>query len=105
MRVDCRVFAQDLIPHKFLRAKDHYGIFDRHGRDNLILIWRVEHKASTSVSLAIWKARNSTGSIPLYKEGLSSNEQLKKSLIKEIQQGKARPAKIVRKQGFIFIWL
>ena len=38
MRVDCREFAQDLVLHKFLSAEDHYVIFDRHGRDNLILI-------------------------------------------------------------------
>ena len=105
MRVDCRVFAQDLILHKFLRAEGHYVIIDRHGRDNLILIWRVEHRASTSMSLTIWKARNSTGSIPLKREGVSSYDQLKKSLIKDTLQGKARPAKIVQKQGFIFIWL
>ena len=35
MRVDCRVFAQDLVLHKFLRAEDHQFLI---GRDNLILI-------------------------------------------------------------------
>ena len=61
MRVDCRVFVQDLIFHEFSRTEDHYVILDCHWQDNL----RVELKASTSVSLTIWKARNSTGSIPL----------------------------------------
>ena len=60
MRVDCRVFVQDLIFHE-----DHYVILDCHRQGNLTFILRVEHKASTSVSLTIWKARNSTGSIPL----------------------------------------
>ena len=65
MRVDCRVFVQDLIFHEFSRTEDHYVILDCHRQGNLTFLLRVEHKASTSVSLTIWKARNSTGSIPL----------------------------------------
>ena len=33
IRVDCRVFVQDLVLHKVLRAEDHFLILDCHRQE------------------------------------------------------------------------